>query len=760
MIIVILLLSTVLQVSNALQDSRQDAERIFLQVGQILEENSIELQRIRSEYNATCLNNARTVAYILECNPQARYDKDELDKIAAGVEVDEIHIFNSEGVIVGGTHPIYYGMDFDSGEQINFFKPLLTNKSLELIQEITPNTAEGKPVQYSALWSEDRSFIVQVGMSPTTVLRVTEKNELSYIFSLLRTGIGYNLYAIDPDTWTVAGSTTLSDTNKKISEIGLTAEQLSSAKAFHADINGVMFHCFSRQIGGNYIVWAAPLSKFVRSIAASELLLLSGLVLIALILVHAVAGNMDKAVINPIKQINTALRSIQEGDLTTQVAVNDSKEFQEVSAHINSMVASLLQTSQKLEMARQIKSQKEELERQREQLEEAVERAEKANRVKTEFLFNMSHDIRTPMNAIIGFTNLALENQEPELRQHYLKNIDLSSKQLLDLVNNILELSKIENHKTVIEEELANINDVYDRLFTVFNNDLTQKELTYSASLDVTHPCLHIDVTHYTQIFLNIINNAIKYTPTGGTIKVSIKEEPSDVPNTCILETTISDNGIGMSDEFLEHAYESFSRERTSTISGAPGSGLGLAIVKNLVDLMKGTIQIESRQGQGTTVTIRLPHRLGEVCATRDQENSNILDAALLKGKRILLAEDIDVNALVATKILTKYECLTERAKDGVECVSMLLKAKDGYYDPVLMDIQMPNMDGYQATQTIRSFMDREKADIPILAMTANAFQEDREKAIALGMNGHIAKPIDPVKLMHAMANVLKGTNL
>ncbi len=758
MIIVILFFSVGFQIFNISREAEEDADRLFSQIEQTLEENSRELERVQKEYEAMCLNDARAVAYILKYNPQAQYDIQELYKIAAGVEVDEIHIFSPEGEIISGTHPIYYGMTFDSGEQMAYFKPLLTDKSLELVQDLTPNTAEGKMVQYSALWNEDKTFIVQVGMSPETVLRATEKNELSYIFSLLRTGIGYNLYAIDPDTLKVVGATTVSDVDRDISQVGLKAERLSSDAPFCTYLNGVLSHCFSREISGNYIVWATPMSEFIRSIAVNEFLLLGGLVLIALILVYAVAGSMDKTVINSIKQINKNLRSIQDGDLTTQVGVKGSKEFLELSSHINSMVASLLKSSQKLEMAKKIESQKAELELQREQLEAAVERAEAANKTKSEFLFNMSHDLRTPMNAIIGFTNLALESTDPNTRQNYLKSIDISSKQLLDLINNILELSKIESHKTMIEEDLTNITDVYDKLRTLFYSELEQKALSFSIKQDITHPYLYIDTTHYSQILLNIISNAIKYTPEGGAIAVSLRELPGDAPDTCVIETVIRDNGIGMSEEFLSHVYESFAREQTSTISGVHGTGLGLTIVKDLVDLMKGTIQIESKQGEGTTVTICLPHRLGNPPAVKAPQPHEAPDSAILNGRRILLAEDIDVNAMVATKILSKWGCLTERAKDGVECVNMLLKAQADYYDLVLMDIQMPNMDGYHATQTIRAFTDEKKAGIPILAMTANAFQEDRDKAMSVGMNGHIAKPIDPVKLSIAMSDILKNT--
>ncbi len=756
MMVLILCISTVIQIFNMHQIGRQDAQQIFEQVGQILEENSRELELVQEEYHAMCLNDARVAAYILEQNPKARDDVDELRKIAADVEVDEIHIFDTDGVIVGGTHPEYFGYSFDSGEQIGFFKPLLKDKSLELVQETTPNTAEGKLVQYSALWSEDGSFIVQVGMEPSNILRATKKNELSYIFSLLRTGVGYQLYAIDPDTEKVVGATVVSDVGKDIKEIGIRMAQMESDKGFHAKTDDAFQYCLSKKIGDNYIVWAKPVSELFQSIVVNEFLLLAGLVLIAMILVYAVTDTMDRTVIDQIRRINEKLWSIQGGDLRTKVDVNDSKEFLELSTHINSMVESLLRTSEKLEMSEKIRTQKEELERQHEQLEIAVKRAEEANKAKSEFLFNMSHDIRTPMNAILGFTSFALESDDPDMQREYLENIDVSSKQLLDLINNILELARIENHKIIIEEELVDVRETYRKLCTIFSSELKKKSLTCTVVMDIKHPNLYVDTTHYSQVFLNVVSNAVKYTPEGGAIALSFKEFPGETKDTCIMETVIEDNGIGMSDEFLIHAYDSFSRERSSTVSGIQGTGLGLAIVKNLVTLMNGRIVIESRQGIGTKVTVRLPHRFGENQTDKNEGELQAWENLRFDGRRVLLAEDIDVNAIIATKLLSSKGFIVERARDGVECVNMLLKAKEGYYSLVLMDIQMPIMDGYQAARAIRSFGDAKKAAVPILAMTANAFKEDCEKAAEAGMDGHIAKPLDAANMFRKIADVLR----
>ncbi len=756
MVLLILLLATAIQVFTIRRTGQENAHQIFNQVEQILEENSHELERVQAEYAAMCLNDARTAAYILEYNPGARDDVGELKKIAANLEVDEIHIFDAKGVIVAGTHPEYFGFSFDSGEQMSFFKPLLSDQSLELVQDITPNTAENKLVQYSALWNEDRTFIVEIGMYPDTVLRATEKNELSYIFSLLRTGVGYSLYAIDPDTGTVMGSTVLADTGRDASEVGFRMDQLGGGREFLARAGGHLSYCLSQEIGGNYVIWTSPLSGLSQSILITVLILLAGLLLIAAILVHAVTVMMDRTVIDQSRRINEGLRSIQGGNLTTRINVRDSKEFQELSAHINDMVSSLLHSSEKLAMTEQIERQKEELEQQREQLEAALEQAETANKAKSEFLFNMSHDIRTPMNAIIGFTGLALESGDPAAQKEYLKNIEVSSKQLLDLINNVLELSKIENKNTMVEEDLVKAEDVFRKMATILDTDLQKKGLTYEAKLDIRHPYLYIDTTHYSRIFLNIAGNAIKYTPDGGRIAVTFRELPGDTPDVCWMETVIEDNGIGMSAEFLDRAFETFSRERTSTISGLQGTGLGLSIAKNLADMMKGDIHIESQQGKGTRVTIRLPHRIGE--APPEQKAGAIAEqrSPLFQGKCILMAEDIDINAVIATKLLTTKGFQVERAKDGVECVDMLQKAEAGYYDLILMDIQMPNMDGYAATQSIRSLEDKGKSSIPILAITANAFKEDRERAAASGMDGHIAKPLDAAKMFQTIAEVLQ----
>ena len=415
----------------------------------------------------------------------------------------------------------------------------------------------------------------------------------------------------------------------------------------------------------------------------------------------------------------------------------------------------------------------------REELENAKALAEEANAAKSRFLFNMSHDIRTPLNAIIGFTDLAEKNPDDfEKNAEYRKKVKLASKQLLDILNNVLEMARIESDKLVIDEELTNAHEFFETWTTVFDGELRKKSQTMHANADVEHVFLYLDKTHLTEVLMNVVSNAIKYTPEGGEIWATIQEDEFTEDsieefglyedrkcdaiingllhsqNVCVIETRIKDNGIGMSEEYLEHVFDQFSRERDSSNSGVQGTGLGMAIVKRLIDQMHGTIRINSKVGEGTEVVIRIPHRYG---AQNDfdsygKESDNL---QLLAGKRFLLAEDNDINAMLATELLGMNDIQVERAQDGVECVDMVSKAEAGYYDLILMDIQMPNLNGYDAAGRIRRMEDPKKANIPILAMSANAFKEDIQRALDAGMDGHIAKPIDTEKMFAVIREVL-----
>ena len=390
-------------------------------------------------------------------------------------------------------------------------------------------------------------------------------------------------------------------------------------------------------------------------------------------------------------------------------------------------------------------------------LEKSAQEAREANEAKTRFLFNMSHDIRTPMNAIIGFSDLLEKHiDEREKVLDYTEKIKSSSSFLLSLINYVLEIARIESGKAVLKEEVGDLQLLTNTLSDVFEPSVRQKQLTCTYHTDLVHPYIICDKTKVREILLNIISNAIKYTPEGGHIAVSISETPCEQAGTGRYTFRVQDDGIGMSEDYLPHIFEEFSREHTSTESKVVGTGLGLPIVKALVDRMHGTIDVQSKIGCGTTMTVTLPLPLAseEQVRAYQQPVEEQLPADL-KGRRILLAEDNDLNAEIAMTLLQENGLEVERAADGLLCVAALQNHPADYYDAILMDIQMPHMNGYQATQTIRSLRDPRR-NIPIIAMTANAFDEDCQKALEVGMNEHLAKPIDLDALFKTLERVLK----
>lgn len=377
-------------------------------------------------------------------------------------------------------------------------------------------------------------------------------------------------------------------------------------------------------------------------------------------------------------------------------------------------------------------------------LQVAVEKAESANHAKSTFLFNMSHDIRTPMNAIIGYADLASRHlDDPAKLKNYMENIQVCGQNLLMLLNNVLDLARIENDKTEMEYSVSDIEKDFRNCVAMFRNQADSKGQTLMVTTQLQYPYIYADIPHLTEICTNLVSNAVKYTGAGGTIRCDVTQKSSKKEGWCDTVVTVADNGIGMSQEFQKHIFEPFERERTSTVSKVEGSGIGMGIVKKLVGLMGGTVEVESRIGVGSTFTVTIPCRIASEDETQAKRETNPSDQKCLCGTRILLTEDNDLNAEIAVELLQEEGCTVDRAKDGVECVDMLEKAANGTYQLILMDIQMPVMNGYDAARKIRGLDDPQKANIPIIAMTANAFTEDRQVALDAGMNDHIAKPIN-----------------
>ena len=395
--------------------------------------------------------------------------------------------------------------------------------------------------------------------------------------------------------------------------------------------------------------------------------------------------------------------------------------------------------------------------RQEEELREAKLKAECANKAKSSFLFNMSHDIRTPMNAIIGYAELASRHlQETEKLGRYLEKIQICGKELLSMLGNVLDLARIENNKIEMEYDVSNVHENFENCVAMFQQLAESKNQTLSLTEQIMYPYVYMDAPHLSEVCLNIISNAIKYTNTGGTISCDVVQKSCEKDDWCNMIITITDNGIGMSEEFQKRIFEIFERERNTTLSHIDGSGIGMGITKKLVELMDGTIEVESKQGEGSTFTVTIPCRKASEDDSLVKKNSNLCNKNCLNGVRILLVEDNEINTEIATELLTEEGCIVETANDGVVCIDMIEKADADYYKMILMDIQMPVMNGYDATLTIRKMKDTKKARIPIIAMTANAFAEDIQKVLSVGMNAHVAKPVDMNILVPTMMKCLK----
>ena len=384
--------------------------------------------------------------------------------------------------------------------------------------------------------------------------------------------------------------------------------------------------------------------------------------------------------------------------------------------------------------------------------------AEKANAAKSDFLFNMSHDIRTPMNALLGYSELIKrELTDPKLLD-YQEKMEQSGNLLLSIINNVLDMAQIESGKVELDEDYVKIRDIYQGIYKIFQAEAEKKGIHLEMEYDVQHEHVICDETKNREIFLNLISNAVKYTASGGRITIKITELDCDRKDYMRIRTQVIDTGIGMSEEFLPSLFEAFARERNTTAGKVAGTGLGMPIIKKYIDMMYGTIEAESKLGEGSKFTVTLEYRIADKSYyEQDTEKSIDMDETdRISGKHILLAEDNDLNAEIAEFILEDMGLMVDRVEDGVQCVARMEQKPAGTYDLILMDIQMPNMDGYKATQAIRRLEDKKKAGIPIIAMTANAFEEDRKKAFEKGMNGHIAKPVDAEKVKKTILSAIR----
>ncbi len=391
---------------------------------------------------------------------------------------------------------------------------------------------------------------------------------------------------------------------------------------------------------------------------------------------------------------------------------------------------------------------------QNEKLQAALQAADQANKAKTSFLFNMSHDIRTPMNAIIGFAGLAKKHQEDKsLQTDYLNKILSSSDVLLSILNNVLEKARIEKGTVIVEEQACDMEQLINSIYDLFEEQAKDKNITIQKTIDIRNKYVYCDTVKIQRIYMNIISNALKYTKAGGIVSLSVQEIPLECGRTS-YKTVISDTGIGMSEQFIGRIFDEFTRERNSEKNVIEGTGLGMAITKNYIDILRGTIKVTSKVNEGSTFTFVIPHRIATEQDLPAKQNLNAKDINF-EGKRILLAEDNDLNAAITIEILTESSFEVDRAEDGLKCIQMLSEKPADYYELILMDIQMPNLNGYEATRKIRTLEDPQKANIPIIAVTANAFEEDKRNALEAGMNGHLSKPINTKEFHKVITNII-----
>ena len=423
---------------------------------------------------------------------------------------------------------------------------------------------------------------------------------------------------------------------------------------------------------------------------------------------------------------------------------------------IISIILVLLRKARKAESAAKLAAN--DTQKLNDKLENALKKAEAASLAKTCFLNNMSHDIRTPMNASLGYAQLMEDELKgknlPETSEH-LEKLQQSGNLLLSIINNVLDMARIESGRMEIDENYARIEDIRQTLIEIFDDEAKKKNLAFRYTINVEHEHILTDTTKVKEIFVNILSNAIKYTPSGGSVTINVDELICDEPGYMIVRTRVSDTGIGMSQDYQTKIFDAFTRERNTTMSKITGSGLGMPIVKKYVDLLGGTIDVKSEFGKGSTFTVTLKHRIADEGYYTEKHVEELeTDSGILEGRNILLAEDNDLNAEIAEAILERAGLKIERVEDGIQCVNQIMEMPAGTYDMILMDIQMPKMDGYKATQAIRNLPDKDKACIPIIAMTANAFEEDKRDAIEAGMNGHVAKPIQVDKLLSTLVEI------
>ena len=691
-----LFLNLFLQIRLGISNVRQQANLVIHQMKEVLDENEKNLEELMQSIKEDYIIRAKAASYIIENDVVDEADIEELRKIAKLLQVDELHLFDEEGTLYGGTHPEYYDLTFDSGEQVSFFKPMLYDRTLSLCQDLMPNTATGKLVMYALVWREDGKGMIQIGQEPQRLIEAQRRDELSYVFSNMLSQQGAIMCVVDKESEVLLASTEEKYTGKTLEELSINSNgpRFKAQRGFYIDVKDVSYYCMFQEYKEYYVGVLYNYDIVVASLPSNMLIVLLFLMVATVIMIVSVSYYVKKE---------------QE---------------------------------------------------QQKQLQIALEKAEVASKAKSNFLFNMSHDIRTPMNAILGLSRIAEKHIDDKERVvDSLQKLNSAGEHLERLINDVLDMARIENGKVELNIQPYHLPTLLESTEALFAGEMKKRKLDFSVHCHIQDEVIFCDRLHMEQIELNLLSNAMKYTKEGGKVTYTVTQIGEAYNGYAVYEGKVKDTGMGMSEDFVAHVFETFSREKNSTIGQIQGTGLGLAITKSLVEQMDGMISCHSELGVGTEFTFRMRLKVGTEKDLPEPIKASELECDF-NGKRILLAEDIEINREIAIEILSEYGFITEIAEDGKIAVEKVKEAPSGYYDLILMDIQMPNMNGYEATKAIRQLNDKKKANVPIIAMTANAFEEDKKNAFEVGINNYIAKPIDIGKMIEVLKEVLTSSSV
>ena len=665
------------------QINRHNAEvacgMILDQMKDVIRANEQDIEVLMATLKEEYGVRAKLVADLLEYGVGADGTAADYQAVARQADVEELHIFNNEGTIVNGTTPTYYGFNFNAGDQMHYFLPMLEDRDLTMCQDVTPNTAEGKPMMYSITWNSTKQWMVQVGVTPNHLLEVKERSSLTQAVTRMPVTEGMMVCVLDHETKKSLGCTHEIEDSCQ--------ETLARLLSEHPAEDGRIYS-------------TVRLGSTPRYVA------------------YETFDNMDITVSYTVEAANDNL-----GNLAVILFLTLALSLLVINLVVRKTIGALEESHN--------------------QLAEAKNLAEQANAAKTSFLSRMSHDIRTPLNGIIGL--LKIDENHPddlELLKANRAKIAVSADHLLSLINDVLQMSKLEAGEITLAHEALDLNTLSLSVLTIVDQRAREKGIAMeypTTAEQVRYPYVYGSPLHLRQIFLNIYSNCIKYNKPHGRIRttfafLSIKE------NIVTYRWTISDTGIGMGQEFLQHIFEPFAQEHSDARSVYKGTGLGMSIVKTLIDKMNGTIDITSTLGEGSTFVITLPFQLAraeDVTYGKDE-----IQAADIHGLRLLLAEDNDLNAEIAQVLLEEAGAEVTLVKDGQQAVKTFAENPAGRFDAILMDVMMPVKDGIEATKEIRAMERPDAKTIPIIAMTANAFAEDAQACLAAGMNAHLAKPL------------------